>query len=100
MLTDEDSANENDSGLVNNLSGRQLAANAEAGFNDGHRTSGNDDEIQLTGDDKATFLGKYHATENDNETHNALPTISYKTAKWSRSTFLTLVTVYFPKQII
>ena len=89
LLTDEDSADEDDSGLVDNLSGRQLAANTEAVFNNGHRTTENNAEVQLIGDDKATFLGKYYATKNDNETRNALPTMSYKTAKWSLGASLT-----------
>ena len=45
LLTDEDSADEDDSGLVDNLSGRQLAANAEVVFNDGHRTTEKDGEV-------------------------------------------------------
>ena len=97
LLTDEDSADEDDSGLVDNLSGRQLAANAEAVFNDGHRTTENDGDVQVIGDDKATFLGEYHATENDNETRNALPTMSYKTAKCSLGTSLTPGDSIFPK---
>ena len=97
LLTDEDSADEDDSGLVdNNLSGRQLSANAEAVFNNRHCTTEND-EVQLTGDDKVTFLGEYYATENDNETCNALPTMSSKTAKWSLSTSLTPGDCVFPK---
>ena len=31
--------------IVDNLFGRQLAANAEAVFNDGHRTTENDGEV-------------------------------------------------------
>ena len=37
LLTDEDSADEDDSGLIDNLSGRQLAGHAEAIFPNGHR---------------------------------------------------------------
>ena len=97
LFTDEDSADEDDSGLVDNLSGRQLAANAEAVFNDEHRTTESDGEVQLTGDDKVTFLGEYHGTENDNETRNAIPTMSYKTAKWSLGASLAPGDCIFPE---
>ena len=47
LLIDKDSANEDDSGLVDNLSNRQLATNAEAVFNNGHHTSENDGVLFL-----------------------------------------------------
>ena len=97
MLIDEDSGDEDESGLVVNLSGIQLAANAEAVFHDGHRTTENDCEVQLNGDDKATLLDEYHSTENDNETCNVLPIMSYRTVKWSIGASLTPGDCLFPK---
>lgn len=54
VLTDEDSADEDVIGLIDNLSGRQLTGNAEAILHDGRRTTEND-ETQLTGNDEAIF---------------------------------------------
>ena len=74
QLTDEDSADEDDSGLIDNLSGRQLTGLAEAIFPDGRCTA-----------------------EDDGEANCSSPINSYKTPKWSIGTSLKLVDCIFPE---
>ena len=74
LLTDEDSADEDDSGLVDNLSGRQLTGNAEAVFTDGQRT-----------------------TEDNDEANYSSTISSYKTPKLVRGTTLRPVDCIFPE---
>ena len=74
LLTDEDSADEDDSGLIDNLSGRQLAGHAEAIFPNGNRI-----------------------TEHNNEANCSSHTSNYKTPKWVRGTSLRIVDCIFPE---
>ena len=83
LLTDED-----DTGLIDNLSGRQLTGNAEAVFNDGRRTTEDDCKAQLSGNDEAFFHDERRTTEDDGEAHNSSPINNYKTPKWSLGTSL------------
>lgn len=96
-MTDEDSADEDDSGLIDNLSGRQLTGNAEAVFHDGRRTTEDDCEAQLSGNDEAIFRDERRSTEHDGEAHNSSPINSYKTPKWSLGTSLTPGDCIFPE---
>ncbi|XP_068247878.1 piggyBac transposable element-derived protein 2-like [Palaemon carinicauda] len=83
LLTDEDSADEDDSGLIDNLSGRQLTSNAEAVFHDGRRTTEDDCEPQLSGNDEAISHDESRTAEDDGAAHSSSPINSYKTPKWS-----------------
>ena len=74
LLTDEESADEDDSGLIDNLSGRQLAGHAEAIFPNGNRI-----------------------TEHNNEANFSSHTSNYKTPKWVRGTSLRTVDRIFPE---
>ena len=96
MLTDEDSADEDESGLLDNLSSNQLAARAETVFHDEHRTTEIDDEIQLTADDGATILDE-HSAGVSAETRSVSPILGYKTAKWSHGTSLTTIDCIYPE---
>ena len=96
MLTDEDSADEDESGLLDNLSSNQLAARAETVFHDEHRTTEIDDEIQLTADDSATIVDEYSAGGVSAETRSVSPILGYKTAKWSHGTSLATIDCIFP----
>ena len=68
QLTDEDSGDEDDGGLIDNLSGRQLRAPAKAVFPDGRRTTDND------GENNAEPVGT-----------STTPFNRYKTPKWCHS---------------
>ncbi|XP_047739717.1 piggyBac transposable element-derived protein 3-like [Hyalella azteca] len=99
LLTDEDSADEvdSDSGLIDNLSGRQLTGNAEGVFNDGRRTTEDDCEDQLSGNDEVFFHDERSTTEDDSEAHNSSPINNYKTPKCSLGTSLTPGDCIFPE---
>lgn len=76
-LTDEDSAEEDEGGLIDNLSGKQLNAPAEAVFLDGRRTTEDD------GDNE-----EYSSTSHSS---------GYKNAKWRRGNLLSSVDCIFPE---
>ncbi|XP_068233375.1 piggyBac transposable element-derived protein 3-like [Palaemon carinicauda] len=97
LLTDEDSADENDSGLIDNLSGRQLTGNAEAVFHDGRRTTEDDCEPKLSGNDEAISHNQRRTAEDDGAAHSSSPINSYKTPKWSLGTSLTPGDCMFPE---
>ncbi|XP_068222212.1 piggyBac transposable element-derived protein 3-like [Palaemon carinicauda] len=92
LLTDED-----DSGLIDNLSGRQLTVNAEAVFHDGRRTTEDDCEPQLSGKDEAISHDERRTAEDDGAAHSSSPINSYKTPKWSLGTSLTPGDCMFPE---
>lgn len=79
QLTGEASADEDDGGLIDNLSGRQLRAPAEAVFRDGRRTTENDGENAEPVSTSNTHFNRY------------------KTAKWSHGTSLRLTDCMFPE---
>ncbi|XP_068231970.1 piggyBac transposable element-derived protein 3-like [Palaemon carinicauda] len=97
LLTDEDSADEDDSGLIDNLSGRQLTGNAEAVFHDGRRTNEDNCEPQLSGNDEAISHDERRTAEDDGAVHSSSPINSYKTPKWSLGTYLTPGDYMFPE---
>ena len=74
LLTHEDSADEDDSGVIDNFSGRQLAGHAEGIFPNGNRI-----------------------TEHNNEANCFSLTSSYKTPKWVCGTSLRTVDCIFPE---
>ncbi|XP_068225572.1 piggyBac transposable element-derived protein 2-like, partial [Palaemon carinicauda] len=97
LLTDEDSADEDGSGLTDNLSGRQLTGDAEAVFHDERRTTEDDCEPQLSGNDEAISHDERCTAEDDGAAHNFSPINSYKTPKWSLGTSLTPGECMFPE---
>ncbi|XP_068215904.1 piggyBac transposable element-derived protein 3-like [Palaemon carinicauda] len=92
LLTDEDN-----SGLIDNLSGRQLTGNAKAVFHDGRRTTEDDCEPQVSGNDEAFSHDDRRTAEDDGAAHSSLPINSYKTPKWSLGTSLTPGDCMFPE---
>ncbi|XP_068231969.1 piggyBac transposable element-derived protein 3-like [Palaemon carinicauda] len=97
LLTDENSADEDDSGLIDNLSGRQLTGNAEAVFHDGRRTNEDNCEPQLSGNDEAVSPDERRTAEDDGAAHSSSPINSYETPKWSLGTYLTPGDCMFPE---
>lgn len=76
-LTDEDSAEEDEGGLIDNLSGKQLNAPAEAVFLDGRRTTEDDGDSE-----------EYSSTSHSS---------GYRNPKWRRGNLLSSVDCIFPE---